>query len=96
MSTTSIEKAHAGMGAILHESGVAFRVWAPHADAVCVAGSFNDWSANAHPMVKEGDGYWYADIASAAIGDEYRFRASSTAASNCWASTPTGTRSPVL
>ena len=62
------------MGAIPHESGVAFRVWAPHADAVCVAGSFNDWSPDAHPMAKEGDGYWYADIASAAIGDEYRYR----------------------
>ena len=23
---------------------------------------------------REGDGYWYADIASAAIGDEYRYR----------------------
>ena len=57
-----------------HESGVAFRVWAPHADAVCVAGSFNNWSPNAHPMTREGDGYWYADIASAAIGDEYRYR----------------------
>ena len=74
MSTTSVEKALAGMGAILHESGVAFRVWAPHADAVYVVGSFNDWSADANPMVKEGDGYWYADIASAAVGDEYRYR----------------------
>ena len=74
MSTTSVEKARDGMGAIPHESGVAFRVWAPHADAVCVAGSFNDWSADAHPMAKEGDGYWYADIASAAVGDEYRYR----------------------
>ena len=73
MSTTSVENAWAGMGPILHESGVAFRVWAPHADAVCVAGSFNGWSTNAHPMAKEGDGYWYADIDSAAVGDEYRY-----------------------
>ena len=34
---------HAGMGAIPHEKGVAFRVWAPHADAVSVVGTFNDW-----------------------------------------------------
>lgn len=74
MSTVLVEKTYAGMGAIVHESGVAFRVWAPHADAVCVAGSFNDWSADAHPMAKESHGYWYADIASAAVGDEYRFR----------------------
>jgi 1,4-alpha-glucan branching enzyme len=54
--------------------GVAFRVWAPHAEAVCVTGSFNDWSADAHPMAHEEGGYWYADIASASVGDEYRYR----------------------
>ncbi len=62
------------MGALPHESGVAFRVWAPHADAVYVTGSFNGWSAEAHRMLKEEGGYWYADIAAAAIGDEYRYR----------------------
>ena len=74
MSTIASEKGRAGMGAIPHESGVAFRVWAPHADAVYVVGSFSDWSPDAHPMTREGDGYWYADIAAAAIGDEYRYR----------------------
>jgi 1,4-alpha-glucan branching enzyme len=74
MSTTAAEKARVGMGAIPRQSGVAFRVWAPHAEAVCVTGSFNDWSADAHPMTHEGGGYWYADIASAAVGDEYRYR----------------------
>ena len=62
------------MGSLPYEAGVAFRVWAPHADAVYVDGSFNDWSHDADPMAKEGDGYWYADISSAAIGDEYRYR----------------------
>ena len=74
MSTISPEKTQAGMGATPHEAGVAFRVWAPHADAVYVTGSFNNWSTDAHPMEREGDGYWYADISSAAIGDEYRYR----------------------
>lgn len=68
------EKVYTGMGATPHEAGVAFRVWAPHADAVYVVASFDDWAADAHPMEKEGDGYWYADLASASIGDEYRFR----------------------
>jgi 1,4-alpha-glucan branching enzyme len=62
------------MGSIPHESGVAFRVWAPHADAVYVVGSFNHWSSDAHPMELEGDGYWSTDISSAAIGDAYRYR----------------------
>ncbi|MDZ4850593.1 MAG: ATP-binding protein [Pirellulaceae bacterium] len=62
------------MGSLPHESGTAFRVWAPHADAVFVTGSFNHWSPDADPMAKDSDGYWYADIAEAAIGNEYRYR----------------------
>ena len=63
-----------GMGSMPHVCGVAFRVWAPHADAVYVIGSFNKWSPDAHPMAKVDEGYWYADIFGAAIGDEYRYR----------------------
>ncbi|MDX1925878.1 MAG: hypothetical protein SFV81_05140 [Pirellulaceae bacterium] len=37
------ELTHSGMGAIPHSSGVAFRVWAPFANAVSVVGTFNDW-----------------------------------------------------
>jgi len=32
VSTIATEKARVGMGALPHESGAAFRVWAPHAD----------------------------------------------------------------
>jgi 1,4-alpha-glucan branching enzyme len=63
-----------GMGALPHERGVAFRLWAPHADAVYVTGSFNNWSPKANPMTREESGFWYADIASAGIGHEYRYR----------------------
>ena len=35
MPTLAPEKVYTGMGATPPESGVAFRVWAPHADAVC-------------------------------------------------------------
>ena len=38
---------HPGMGAIPHDAGVAFRVWAPHAEAVSVIGTFNDWTKDA-------------------------------------------------
>ncbi len=74
MPETTSEPVHGGMGSILHEGGVAFRVWAPHADAVYVTGSFNNWSVDANPMVKEEGGYWYANVASAAVGHEYRYR----------------------
>ena len=64
---------HAGMGAIPHEGGVAFRVWAPHADQVSVTGSFNGWAEDAAPMTREDDGTWYADLNDAGPGDEYRY-----------------------
>ncbi len=64
---------HVGMGAVPYEDGVTFRVWAPHADAVSVVGTFNDWSETAHPLAQEDDGYWSADVPEAAVGDEYKF-----------------------
>ncbi len=64
---------HAGMGAIVHDGGTAFRVWAPHADKVFVTGSFNNWSGDRDPMTAEPDGFWYADLDDARIGDEYRY-----------------------
>ena len=63
-----------GMGAIPHEHGTAFRVWAPHATAVAVTGGFDGWSEGGHPMTQEGDGIWYADIPDVGGGCEYRFR----------------------
>lgn len=64
----------AGMGAIPHATGTAFRVWAPNAHGVAVVGTFNKWNATAHPMTRENDaGYWYADLPGAKPGQEYRF-----------------------
>lgn len=65
-----------GMGALPCADGVAFRVWAPHASAVSVVGSFNDWDASAHPMQSEPRGYWYAFVERARIGDPYSYQLS--------------------
>jgi 1,4-alpha-glucan branching enzyme len=62
---------HAGMGANPYEGGTAFRVWAPFADAVYLAGSFNDWSAHSQPLAKEGNGHWSCDVAGVGPGDRY-------------------------
>ncbi|KJK11942.1 1,4-alpha-glucan branching protein [Terrabacter sp. 28] len=62
-----------GLGSMPHETGTAFRVWAPHADAVAVTGSFTDWSGDGHAMVFEENGHWYADVDGVRPGDEYQF-----------------------
>jgi 1,4-alpha-glucan branching enzyme len=62
-----------GMGATLHAGGVAFRVWAPYAQRISVIGSFNDWDGGRHPMQREENGYWNADVPDAHVGDQYRY-----------------------
>ena len=53
--------------------GTTFRVWAPNANEVCVAGGFNGWDFLADHLAWDGDGYWSADIDGAAQYDEYKF-----------------------
>ncbi|MFC7668218.1 hypothetical protein ACFQT0_13155 [Hymenobacter humi] len=62
-----------GMGAVPHAAGTTFRVWAPHADAVSVVGTFNDWKPTKHPLQHEADGYWAVDVPDARPGDEYKY-----------------------
>jgi 1,4-alpha-glucan branching enzyme len=65
-----------GMGAVPHEAGTTFRVWAPHAQSVGVVGTFNDWDAARHLLSRDDNGKaetWSADVAEAKPGDEYRF-----------------------
>src|SRR3954465_10181857 len=64
---------HMGMGAIPFEAGTAFRVWAPFAVNVSVAGDFNSWSATADPLTSEGNGYWSTDILGATVGQQYKY-----------------------
>jgi 1,4-alpha-glucan branching enzyme len=62
-----------GLGAIPQAGGVAFRVWAPHAQRVSVIVSFNGWDGEKHAMQAEEGGYWYAAVAEARVGDKYKF-----------------------
>jgi 1,4-alpha-glucan branching enzyme len=71
--TSPLASTRGGMGAIPFEGGVTFRVWAPHADAVSVIGSFNDWDPGRDLLSAEDGGTWSTDVAGAADGDEYRF-----------------------
>jgi 1,4-alpha-glucan branching enzyme len=65
--------AQPGMGAIPTATGVAFRVWAPHAQHVFVTGDFNHWSRWQHPLAAEGNGYWSTQVAQAQPGDQYKY-----------------------
>ena len=60
------------MGAIPHETGTTFRVWAPNAAAVAVMTSADGWQGH-HPLNGEGNGYWALDVAGIGPGTEYKF-----------------------
>ena len=62
-----------GMGSIVYEGGVAFRVWAPNAEKVGIVGDFNQWDESAHLLEHEENGYWYIDIPTAKAGQEYKY-----------------------
>ena len=47
-----------GLGAIPHEGGVAFRVWAPHAQQAAVIGTFNDWDGGKCPSRADTESNW--------------------------------------
>ncbi len=64
------------MGALPFSGGTTFRVWAPHALAVFVTGTFDGWAGDRTPLELDGDGStgtWSADVPDAGPGDEYRF-----------------------
>ncbi len=62
-----------GMGPIVLDGEVAFRVWAPNAESVCVVGDFNDWKSGESPMLREDNGCWYVLIPEAKPGDQYKY-----------------------
>ncbi|AQT69213.1 1,4-alpha-glucan branching enzyme GlgB [Anaerohalosphaera lusitana] len=71
--TAAVPSSRPGAGAVPYDNGTTFRVWAPNASTMHVAGEFNSWSDSATPLAHEGNGWWSADISSASLGDEYRY-----------------------
>jgi 1,4-alpha-glucan branching enzyme len=74
------------MGAVVYPGGVAFRVWAPNAAGVSVAGSFSGWKEV--PLAREEGGRWSADVAGAKAGDEYRFVLRTPGGETLWRTDP--------
>ncbi|MEY2742641.1 MAG: 1,4-alpha-glucan branching enzyme GlgB [Planctomycetota bacterium] len=54
-------------------AGTTFRVWAPNATAVRVAGTFTNWNMTSHPLVNEGNGFWSADVNFVYAGTQYKY-----------------------
>jgi 1,4-alpha-glucan branching enzyme len=71
--TLSPQPAVAGMGAVIQEKGIFFRVWAPNATEVFVAGTFNKFNKTALPLQSEGNGFWAGLVENAKTGDEYKY-----------------------
>jgi len=57
-------------------TGVTFRIWAPNATNIYVAGTFNGWNTNQFPLVKESpatNGIWSVDVPVAKVGDQFKY-----------------------
>ena len=50
-----------------------FKIMAPEAQSVLLAGDFNSWDPQAHPMKKSSDGLWKININLSPGRYEYRF-----------------------
>lgn len=62
------------------DGGHVFRVWAPGAAAVSVAGDFNGWDSAAHPMERIADsGIWECVVSGLKEFDAYKYSVTSSA-----------------
>ena len=66
-------EAYRYFGSFEKNGSVTFRVWAPGASAVSVAGDFNGWNNEANPMKQCGNGIWEAKIKGAKKFDSYKY-----------------------
>ncbi len=57
----------------IQAKNVQFELLAPAAVAVYLAGTFNNWDANAHPMEKDKKGVWKTSLSLKPGRYEYRF-----------------------
>ncbi|OHE75272.1 MAG: hypothetical protein A2107_06320 [Verrucomicrobia bacterium GWF2_62_7] len=52
---------------------IEFALWAPAAQSVALAGSFNDWDPKRTPMKDAGNGLWKIEVPLPPGQHEYRF-----------------------
>ena len=66
-------KAYEYLGSHPDGDSVVFRVWAPNAQRVCVAGDFNGWNPDCDPMEKISDGVWECRVKGVKKYDAYKY-----------------------
>lgn len=75
---------------VLETKGVYFAVWAPHAEHVCVAGSFNNWQPDQLPLYPRLDrsGIWEGFVPGVNIGDLYKYLIKPPGGHSIWKADP--------
>ena len=68
-----LEKKYLKQGSVCKVTFVLPKAAAPDAGSVCILGEFNNWSADAHPLVKREEGD-FAITLELEAGRAYRFR----------------------
>ncbi|MBS1713019.1 MAG: alpha amylase C-terminal domain-containing protein [Armatimonadetes bacterium] len=72
-SVSTIPGEFSGNGATVWPNGTTFRVFAPNAQQVNVAGTFNNWSTSAAKLQAEGNGWYSLDVRNVKHGQQYKF-----------------------
>jgi 1,4-alpha-glucan branching enzyme len=83
---------HGGMGATLYDGGVAFRIWAPFARRVWVAGDFNRWNPHANELGNEFNGNFSTDVPGARRWQKYKYMIEAQDGSRFWKADPRAAR----
>src|SRR4051812_34942178 len=78
----------AGMGAMVYDGGTAFRVWAPGAKRVFVAGDWNGWSPEAAELADEHNGNFSGDVPGALRWHKYKFAIDGPVGDRVWRADP--------
>lgn len=77
-TVNSVPSSRSGMGATPYNMdqpgrGTSFRVWAPNAETVHVAGDFNQWQSNVVKLQSEGNGHWSIDYRNVVPNQQYKY-----------------------
>ncbi len=76
------------LGSHLTDNGAFFRVWAPNAVQISVAGDFNNWKNGSNTMKYVSGGIWETFIKGAAAGQSYKYVIASRDGQTLWKADP--------